>query len=156
MTKITPVILAGGSGTRLWPASRKSYPKQFASIIGSKSLFQETALRLITTKSLEFEKHIILTNSNFRFIVTEQLQELGIDPGSILIEPEPKNTAPAILAASIFAFRKDPQAVLLAAPSDHSIPNINAFQKKNCNIWYISKFTRNRLWLFRIGRKNVF
>ena len=124
---ITPVLLAGGSGTRLWPLSRKSYPKQFAKLIGEKTLFQTSAERLSSSEIISFTPHITLTNSDFRFIVGEQLHEVGIDPGPILIEPEAKNTAAAILAASIFVHSKDENAVLLVAPSDHVIPGTNDF-----------------------------
>jgi len=125
MTQITPVLLAGGSGTRLWPLSRKSYPKQFSNIFCDKTLFQSSAQRLTSSKTLEFAPHTILTNSEYRFIVGQQLQEVGIDPGPILIEPDAKNTAAAILAASIFAHSKDEKAVLLVTPSDHVIPHTN-------------------------------
>ena len=87
------------------------------------TLFQEGALRLTTSDAIEFAPHITLTNAEFRFIIGEQLQEVGIDPGPILIEPEAKNTAAAILAASLFAQATDEDAVLLVAPSDHLIPN---------------------------------
>ena len=127
MSKIYPVLLAGGSGTRLWPVSRKSYPKQFSKLIGEQTLFQWSAQRLTSSETLEFYPHITLTNSDYRFIIGEQLQEIGIDPGPILIEPESKNTAAAILAASIFAHSKDESAVLLVAPSDHVIPDTDAF-----------------------------
>ncbi|XAT58066.1 mannose-1-phosphate guanylyltransferase/mannose-6-phosphate isomerase [Rhodobacteraceae bacterium IMCC1335] len=126
---IYPVLLAGGSGTRLWPLSRKSYPKQFSNLIGKKTLFQFTAKRLMSSDIIEFASHITLTNADFRFIIGEQLQEIGIDPGPILIEPEAKNTAAAILAASIFAHEKDKDAVLLVAPSDHVIPDTAIFHE---------------------------
>lgn len=124
---IYPVLLAGGSGTRLWPLSRKSYPKQFSNLIGKKTLFQFSAKRLMSSDIIEFASHITLTNADFRFIIGEQLQEIGIDPGPILIEPEAKNTAAAILAASIFAHSQDENAVLLVAPSDHVIPGTDDF-----------------------------
>lgn len=125
---ITPVLLCGGSGTRLWPLSRKSYPKQFASIMGEETLFQATARRLSgASDSLRFAAPMVLTNSGFRFIVTEQLQAAGIDPGAILIEPEGRNTAPAVLAAALRAHAEDENAVLLVAPSDHVVPDTTAF-----------------------------
>ena len=129
MPKIYPVLLAGGSGTRLWPLSRKSYPKQFSNLIGETTLFQSSAKRLTSSHILDFASHITLTNADFRFIIGEQLQEIGIDPGPILIEPKARNTAAAILAASIFAHAKDKDAVLLVAPSDHVIPDTSQFHE---------------------------
>ena len=129
MQKIYPVLLAGGSGTRLWPLSRKSYPKQFSKLIGEGTLFQDSAQRLTSSELIKFDRHITLTNSHFRFIIGEQLQSVGLDPGPILIEPEAKNTAAAILAATLFAHSKDKNAVLLVAPSDHVIPDTNDFHK---------------------------
>ena len=127
MSKVYPVLLVGGSGARLWPISRKSYPKQFYNLIGDKTLFQSSAQRLTSSETLEFAPHIILTNSDYRFIIGEQLLEVGIDPGAILIEPAAKNTAPAILAASMFMQAKDKDAVLLVAPTDHVIPQTDDF-----------------------------
>lgn len=127
MTEVTPVLLAGGSGTRLWPLSRKSYPKQFSNLIGDQSLFQQSALRLTSSDKVNFAPHVTMTNSDFRFIVGEQLQGVGIQPGPILLEPEGKNTAAAILAATLYAFDRDADAILLVAPSDHVIPDVDAF-----------------------------
>ena len=129
MSTLYPILLAGGSGTRLWPLSRKSYPKQFSSLMDEGTLFQRSAERLTSSDIIKFAPHITLTNADFRFIAAEQLREVGIDPGPILIEPEAKNTAAAILAASIFAHSKDENAVLLVAPSDHVIPDTAAFHE---------------------------
>ena len=128
LTTITPVLLCGGSGTRLWPLSRKSYPKQFVPLMGEETLFQASAKRLSGQgEGLSFTSPMVLTNADFRFIVTEQLQAFGIDPGPILIEPEGRNTAPAILAAALHAAATDPEAILLVAPSDHVVPDADAF-----------------------------
>ncbi|WP_306133405.1 mannose-1-phosphate guanylyltransferase/mannose-6-phosphate isomerase [Roseivivax marinus] len=127
--KITPVLLCGGSGTRLWPLSRKSYPKQFVPLLGDETLFQASARRLSgADEALSFARPVALTNADFRFIVTEQLNLAGIDPGAVLIEPEGRNTAPAILAAALHAAAPDPEAILLVAPSDHVIPDDAAFR----------------------------
>ncbi|MEM6889073.1 MAG: mannose-1-phosphate guanylyltransferase/mannose-6-phosphate isomerase [Pseudomonadota bacterium] len=122
---ITPVLLCGGSGTRLWPLSRKSYPKQFVPLLGEETLFQASAKRF---SGQDFSAPLVLTNSDFRFIVAEQLVSIGIDPGAILIEPESRDTAPAILAAAFWLARQDPKAMMLVAPSDHVIPDSEAFR----------------------------
>jgi mannose-1-phosphate guanylyltransferase/mannose-6-phosphate isomerase len=136
MMRITPVILCGGAGTRLWPLSRRSYPKQFAKLAGDHTLFQASAMRVSGTISnagsnaggdIEFTAPMTVTNADFRFIVPEQLQQIGINPGPILIEPEGRNTAPAILAAALYAAARDPDAILLVAPSDHVIDDVPAF-----------------------------
>ena len=122
---ITPVLLCGGSGTRLWPLSRKSYPKQFSPLLGDTTLFQASARRL---SGDGFAAPLILTNSDFRFIVTEQLAGTGMDAQAILIEPEGRNTAPAVLAAALWLEKSDPDALMLVAPSDHVVPDPAAFR----------------------------
>ena len=122
---ITPVLLCGGSGTRLWPLSRKSYPKQFVPLVGDETLFQASARRL---SGPGYAPPLVLTASDFRFIVTEQLQDAGLDPGAVLIEPEGRNTAPAILAAALHLAASDPSALMLIAPSDHVVPDAAAFR----------------------------
>ncbi len=122
--KIYPVILCGGSGTRLWPLSRKSYPKQFSALMGDRSLFQQTLGRL---SGPGYAAPVLLTNAEFRFIATQQLGEAGGDASRILIEPSPRNTAPAVLAAAI-ALEGEPDALMLVAPSDHVIRDAGAFR----------------------------
>ncbi|MBD3804730.1 MAG: mannose-1-phosphate guanylyltransferase/mannose-6-phosphate isomerase [Thioclava sp.] len=123
---ITPILLAGGSGTRLWPLSRRSYPKQFTPMIGEETLFQDSARRL---SGAGFADPVILTNAEFRFIVTEQLSAIGQEPGAVLLEPAGRNTAPAILAAALWLAQDDPDALILVSPSDHVIPDAEAFHK---------------------------
>ena len=120
-----PVILCGGSGTRLWPVSRKSDPKQFTRLFGDKSLFQEAAQRVAGSA---FEPPIIVSGNDFRFTIVEQLAALEISPSAVLIEPEARNTAPAILAAALYLKERDPDALMLVTPSDHLIPDHGAFQ----------------------------
>lgn len=121
---IYPIILCGGSGTRLWPLSRQSYPKQFSKLIGEKSLFQQSASRI---EGENIASPIILTGEKFRFIVTEQLAAIEKIAFATIIEPEPKNTAPAILAAALYLEKIDPNSLMLVMPSDHIIPDTKAF-----------------------------
>ncbi len=121
---IFPVILAGGSGTRLWPLSRKSFPKQFASFEGDMSLFQQTVARL---SGAGMGRPIVLTSEDFRFIVTEQLGQAGVLPEQVFIEPEGRDTAPAILLAALSLADAMEDALMLVAPSDHLIPDTDAF-----------------------------
>ncbi len=120
-----PVILAGGSGSRLWPASRKHYPKQFLKLFSDKSLLQETFLRL---KGLSFKKSSVVCNHKHRFLVAENLLELEENDASIILEPEAKSTAPAIALAALQALEEDSDPILLVLPSDHLIPNHEAFR----------------------------
>lgn len=122
---ITPVLLCGGSGTRLWPLSRKSFPKQFAAIMGEQSLFQASALRF---SGEGFSDPLLVTGDSFRFIVGEQLDALGISAQGTLIEPAGRNTAPAAIAAALMLAKNDPHALMLLVPSDHAITDAQAFR----------------------------
>ncbi len=131
MTKLLPVILSGGSGTRLWPASRSMYPKQLLPLTGEKTMLQATALRTsaIPTTSLRRAdtKHLIVCNEQHRFSVAEQMY--GIEKRSqIILEPEGRNTAPAVALAALQAKSVDDDIVLLVMPADHVIRDIAAFQ----------------------------
>ena len=122
---IHPLLLCGGSGTRLWPLSRKSYPKQFTLLMGRESLFQASARR-VTGEG--YAPPMIITAADFRFVVREQMQAIGQDPGALLIEPAPRNTAPAIGAAALALEAEHPGALMLVLPSDHVIPDAEAFR----------------------------
>lgn len=123
MNHVYPVILSGGSGSRLWPISRKHYPKQFLTLIGENTMVQNTALRL-----KGFNQPIAVCNQEHRFIFAEQMKEIGIKPAAIILEPEAKNTAPAIALAALQAVKLDPEAILVVLAADHLIENEEAFQ----------------------------
>lgn len=123
---IYPVILCGGSGTRLWPLSRQSYPKQFARLTGAQSLFQASAQRC---SGPGFAAPLVVTADPFRFIVMEQLAGVEIIPQGVLIEPQARNTAPAVLAAALWLSARDPDGLMLVLPSDHVIPDAAAFRQ---------------------------
>lgn len=122
---IIPVVLAGGTGTRLWPTSRKSHPKQFTSLVGDCSLFQQTVARLTGP---QFSTPMVVTGTDLRFIVAEQLDQIGIEGADIVLEPEARNTAPAILTSAL-RHEATPDAILLIAPSDHQILDNEAFDQ---------------------------
>ena len=124
MSVIVPVILCGGAGSRLWPLSRKSLPKQFAPLIGNKSLFEAAIER---TFGNGFANPVIVTSSDHRFLAEKQLRDCGCE-GSILLEPEGKNTAPAVFAAVHHVMKHAGDALLLVMPSDHFIPDQKAFK----------------------------
>lgn len=123
---IHPVLLCGGSGTRLWPLSRKSYPKQFVRLLGGESLFQASALRL---SGASFAAPLVVTGSDFRFMVVEQLAAAEIAPQQILIEPSARNTAAAICAAAVALDAKNGDSLVLVSPSDHLIPDAEGFNE---------------------------
>lgn len=125
-----PVILSGGSGTRLWPLSRSSYPKQFLPITGEKTLFQQTLERIsnLNQSLINFQNPIIVTNESHRFIVAEQLRQQNVN-AKILLEPIAKNTAPAIAAAAELALSYGEDPVLLILAADHVIQQQEEFNK---------------------------
>jgi len=127
--KIVPVILSGGSGTRLWPLSRQQYPKQFLNLISNHSMFQETLLRLNGVTGLS--NPIIICNTNHRFLVAEQLNQIGFENSSILIEPIGRNTAPAITAAAMYSISnfEDKDSIMLVLSADHVINDVKEFHK---------------------------
>ena len=122
---VHPVILCGGSGSRLWPLSRERFPKQFAQLTGPTSLFQGCARRLCGGG---FAAPVVVTGAPFRFVVAEQLDAAGVEAGEILVEPAPRDTGPAVLAAALRVEARDPGGVMLVAPSDHHIPDAAGFR----------------------------
>ena len=122
--RIRPVILCGGNGKRLWPASRKSFPKQFARLTGKDSLLQATVRRLEDAGCVA---PLLMTASDYRFIVGEQMDEIGVHGHRIVIEPAARNTAPAICAAAEIIHTEDPHALMLIVPSDHHFHDPLAF-----------------------------
>ena len=124
---IVPVILLGGSGTRLWPVSRKNHPKQFLNLMGDQTLLQATLSRLDGLDNLD--SSIVICNETHRFTAAEQLAEMNRELGDIILEPVGRNTAPAVAISAIRALEKHDDALLLVLPADHVIQDTAAFQK---------------------------
>ncbi len=124
MSTVVPLILAGGAGTRLWPLSRELFPKQFHALFSERSLLQDTLLR---ARAATGTAPIIVCNEDHRFLVAEQCRAIGVDWLSLILEPAGRNTAPAIALAAHRALEEDPEAVLLFLPSDHLVPDAEAF-----------------------------
>jgi mannose-1-phosphate guanylyltransferase/mannose-6-phosphate isomerase len=129
MIQVTPVILCGGSGTRLWPLSRTGFPKQFLCFTGNESLFQQAAQRLaaLGNDSIQVEAPVIVSGEDHRFLASEQLREVGIALGAALLEPTGRNTAPALTLAALAAVQNGQDPVLVVTPADQTIANPAAF-----------------------------
>lgn len=125
MSSIQPVILSGGSGTRLWPLSREAYPKQFLPLAGELTMLQATWQRVAP---LAARGPLVIANEEHRFVAAEQLQQVGAEPAAIILEPVGRNTAPAIAVAALEATRDGADALLLVLPSDHVITDEAAFR----------------------------
>jgi mannose-1-phosphate guanylyltransferase/mannose-6-phosphate isomerase len=127
--KITPIILCGGSGSRLWPLSRTGFPKQFLSLTGNLSLFQQAAQRLVAlgADDIQVAKPMIVTGEEHRFLAVEQLREVSIELGAALLEPVGRNTAPALTLAALAARAEGQDPVLVVTPADQTVTNTSAF-----------------------------
>lgn len=124
--RIVPVLLSGGTGTRLWPLSREAYPKQLLPLAGQSTMLQQTALRTMDRAS--FAAPLVIANHEHRFIIAEQLRALGISDASLVLEPLGRNTAPAAAIAALIALKDDPEACLLIMPADHVIQDAEGFR----------------------------
>src|SRR6266699_3709682 len=122
--RIIPLIMCGGAGTRLWPASREVRPKQFLPLFGPRSTFQDTLSRV--SDAALFERPIVITNTSYRFMVLEQLAEIGLE-ADVLLEPMRRDSGPAIAAGAAFAQTRDKDAVVLALAADHVVRDAAAF-----------------------------
>src|SRR4051794_24338816 len=122
--QIVPVLLAGGAGTRLWPVSRDALPKQFLPLVGDRSTYQETLLRV---QGPMFAAPIVITGPDFHFFARRQAEEVGVE-ATVVIEPMRRDSGPAIAAATAVARQRDPQAVVLALAADHIILNVKGFR----------------------------
>ena len=125
---LQPVILCGGSGTRLWPASRESHPKQLLPLLGERSMLQETATRLDGFAAAPVDAPIVVGNEEYRFLVAEQLRGIGVQHATLILEPVGRNTAPALTLAALAARAGGGDPVLLAMPADHAIGDTRAFR----------------------------
>lgn len=131
MIKVQPVILCGGSGTRLWPLSRAGFPKQFLCLTGNESLFQQAAQRLSSLggENVQISAPLIVTGEEHRFLATEQLREIGIELGAALLEPVGRNTAPALTLAALAAVVKGEDPILVVTPADQTVTHVQAFNE---------------------------
>jgi mannose-1-phosphate guanylyltransferase/mannose-6-phosphate isomerase len=125
--QIQPVILSGGSGTRLWPLSREKYPKQLLPLIGADTLLQATVRRVNGIESLTLAPPMVVCNEEYRFVIAEQLRLIN-QPGTVVLEPTGRNTAPALTLAALASVRDGKDPILLVMPADHVILDTAAFQ----------------------------
>src|SRR5262245_16653459 len=123
---IVPVLLSGGVGKRLWPLSREAYPKQLLSLLGDRTLLQETALRVADPA---FRSPMVVANADHCLVIAEQLRSLGIPDATMVLEPSGRSTAPAVAIAALLASAADPSAILLAMPVDHVVRDVEAFHR---------------------------
>ena len=130
MTQLVPVILSGGSGSRLWPLSRAQRPKQFLALTGDNSLFQQTLERVCDIEGHQAQlSPIVVANTDHRFLVAEQCREMAIEPMSLILEPVARNTAPAIAVAAMAAMQRAEDPVMLVLPSDHTFSDVAALHR---------------------------
>ena len=161
--RIVPVLLSGGTGSRLWPLSRETYPKQLLSLLGENTLLQQTALR-VDDRAL-FSDPVVIANAEHRFAIGEQLRAVGVAHPTIVLEPFGRNTAPAVAVAALLASETDPDAVILAMPVDHWVRDHAAFRAGDidgrhgsparafCLVWSAALVSGDRIWLHSHGRR---
>src|SRR5271170_5461708 len=122
-SKIHPVIMSGGAGSRLWPLSRQLYPKQLLPLAGARTMIQETVERV---KGAQFARPLVVCNQEHRFLIAEQLRENGVADATIVLEPIGRNTAPVAAVAAYLVAEKDPSALVLLMPADHVVEDKEA------------------------------
>src|SRR6202171_85800 len=154
--RIIPLIMCGGAGTRLWPASREVHPKQFLPLFGTRSTFQETLLRV--SDAALFERAVVITNNAYRFMVLDKWGEIGIE-ADVRREPMRRASGPAIAAAAAFAQTRDKEAIVLALAADHVVGDVAAFvalpprgayrrrSRPHRDLWRAARTRRHRIRL---------
>ena len=148
-----PVILTGGAGSRLWPVSREFYPKPLLPIFGDKTLLQDTVTRLNPISAVG--NPVFVCNEEHRFLVAEQARALGKDPEAILLEPKGRNTAPALTIAALYLVDKEADAMMVAMPADHVIPDQESFAVAVVQGGKLAGFGGNSVYSRRRARAQV-